>query len=240
MYICIYIYMICPGPPPLMSGGSPIPEKCIEGGDLGTPCICALCILKRASLQAMPGMLNAVPAVDSAPGLLKAVPGMLKAAPGMLIVVPWLLQAWHVRGSLWLAVACCSWDVESWDVDRGASAIESLAWAVDGDVWDALRALFIKKLEFVLFFCQGLFRVTHTQRGASTCTLDMDRKTTQTDFSRLVGFGLRFGFGDFKLGTGPDACHSSSSKLVNLREHAGVGVFLLQIVAGRLGPRNSS
>ena len=72
----------------------PIPEKCIERGDLGTPCIFVLCILTRASLQAMLGMLNAVPAVEAAPGLLKAVPGMLKAARGMLIAVPRLLKAW--------------------------------------------------------------------------------------------------------------------------------------------------
>ena len=52
--------------------------------------------------------------------------GMLKAAIGVLIAVPWLLKAWPGL-----------WDVEScaWDVCRGASAIESLAWAVVGDVW---------------------------------------------------------------------------------------------------------
>ena len=70
----------------IMTGIIPHSRKMHRGGYLDTPCIFALCIFKRTSLQAMPGMLNAVR--EAAPGLLKAVPGMLKAAPGMLIAVP--------------------------------------------------------------------------------------------------------------------------------------------------------
>ena len=85
-------------------------------------------------LKAAPGMLVAVPWLLKAwPGLLKAMFGMsvarfgwrLPAVPGML---PRQLKAWAglLTGgcSLWLAVACCAWDV--------ASAIESLGWAVHG------------------------------------------------------------------------------------------------------------
>ena len=111
---------------------SPIPEKCVEGEDLGTPCMFVLCILTRAVLQAMPGMLKLRLSFSSCAWAIES-------------------SAWDVEGCAWdvgcgaLAIESSAWDVEGgvWDVDgRGWAA--RFGWGLPGMLKAApglLRAL---------------------------------------------------------------------------------------------------